>query len=479
MTGRSRPRRGHAIVIGASMAGLLAARILADRFGHVTIIERDVLPDGPVPRKAVPQGAHAHGLLARGLAVMTRLFPDLLSDLVAAGVPHVDFSAIGFHQFGVWKRRRRTGIDGVMLTRPFLEWHVRRRVAARRDVTVLAGHRVTSLGTTGHDRRVAGVTAQGPGAEAVALEADFVLDASGRGSRTPAMLQALGLGGPEESTIGVDLAYATRLYRRQGFPGSWKGLLVMPRPPRQRRMGVLLAVEDDRWICTLGGWHGDHPPADERAYLDFARSLPVPELHDVIAASEPLSPIGVYKFPASRRRHYERIALPSGFVVMGDALCSFNPVYGQGMTVSALQADILEAWLHEAPAASTEVLQRRLAAVVESPWLLAAGEDLRWPATRGPRSLGTTLVNAYIGRLHRAAALDDDVVLAFYRVMHMLEEPATLFRLPMVARVLARSTFGGRTATLEDSGTGPGSHDGRVRSLIASTRVAAGMLRFF
>jgi 2-polyprenyl-6-methoxyphenol hydroxylase-like FAD-dependent oxidoreductase len=472
----ARTRRGHAIVIGASMAGLLAARVLAEGFGRVTIIERDAAPDGSAHRKGVPQGAHAHGLLARGLGVMTRLFPDLLPDLVAAGVPHVDFSALGFHQFGVWKRRCRTGIDGVMLTRPFLEWHVRRRVAALANVTILAGHRVTSLGTTGNDRHAAGVTALGDAGDAVALEADLVLDASGRGSRTPGMLQALGLGGPEESVIGVDLAYATRLYRRHDFTGSWKGLLVMPRPPRGRRMGVLLAVEGDRWVCTLGGWHGDHPPPGEAGFLDFARSLPVAELHDVIANSEPLSPIGVYRFPASLRRHYERMALPSGFAVLGDALCSFNPVYGQGMTVSAVQADVLATWLRESPAASTAVLQQRLAAVVDNPWLLAAGEDLRWPATRGPRSLGTTLVNAYIGRLHRAAALDDAVTIAFYRVMHMLEEPETLFRPAMVTRVLSRSALGGRPATLEDSGPyAPPSRGGRAGDVMREAR----MLRFF
>lgn len=432
------------------MAGLLATRVLADRFGHVTLIDGDLLPDGPAHRKRVPQGAHAHGLLARGLGVMTRLFPDLLPSLVAGGASHDDFSAIAFHQFGVWKRRCRTGIDVVMATRPFLEWHVRRRVSALANVTILGGHRAMTLGTVGDDRHVAGVTARSADGHTVGLEADFVLDASGRGSRTPAMLAALGFGSPAESTVGVDLAYATRLYRRRGFPGPWKGLLVMPKPPAGRRMGALLAVEDERWVCTLGGWHRDHPPADERGYLDFARSLPVPEVHRVIAASEALSPVAVYKFPASLRRHYERMALPPGFAVMGDALCSFNPVYGQGMTVAAMQAEVLEIWLREGGAASTLPLQDRLAAVVENAWLLAAGEDLRWPATQGPRSLTTTLVNAYIGRLHRVAALDDDVTVAFYRVMHMIDEPATLFRPAMVARVLARSALGGRPATLQD-----------------------------
>jgi len=352
----SRGRRGHAIVIGASMAGLLATRVLADGFRRVTLIERDALPDGPALRKGVPQGGHAHGLLARGLQALTRLFPDLLPDLEAGGALHEDFSAIAFHQAGVWKRRCRAGIDGVMVTRPFLEWHVRRRLTALPNVTVLDRHRVTSLGVSSEERRVAGVTALSACGDAMALEADLVVDAAGRGSRSPAMLQTLGLGAPQESAVGVDLAYATRLYRRRGFPGPWKGLLVMPTPPRGRRMGVLLAVEGDRWICTLGGWHGDHAPADDAGYLAFARSLPVPDLHDVIAASEPLTPVATYRFPASLRRHYERMALPAGFAVMGDALCSFNPVYGQGMTVAAAQAEALETWLREGPAVTTAAL---------------------------------------------------------------------------------------------------------------------------
>jgi hypothetical protein len=247
--------------------------------------------------------------------------------------------------------------------------------------------------------------------------------------------------------IGVDLAYATRLYRRHGFPRAWKGLLVMPKPPAERRMGVLLAVEDDRWVCSLGGWHGDHAPAEDAGFLAFARALPVPDLHDVIVDAEPASAIAVHKVPSSRRRHYERMTLPEGLVVMGDALCSFNPVYGQGMTVSALQAEQLDIWLRGrlgAGAARTGRLQTRLGKAVENPWLLAAGEDLRWPETRGPRTPLARLVNSYVACVHRAAAVDDGIATAFYRVMHMLDEPGVLFRPGTVARVLARSLQRGR-----------------------------------
>ena len=359
---------------------------------------------------------------------------------------------MAFHQFGVWKQRSRPGIEGVMLTRPFLEWHVRRRVAALPNVTILPRHRVDALATTDGGARVTGVRVTDGEGRTFTLESELAVDASGRGSRTPQMLVDLGLGRPVESVIGVDLAYATRLYRRRGFPGSWKGLLVMPTPPRERRMGALLAVENDRWICSLGGWHGDHAPADEAGYLAFARGLPVPDLHDVIAGAEPVSPIAIHKVPSSRRRHYERMRLPEGFVVLGDALCSFNPVYGQGMTVSALQAERLESWLRErrtgaGDRAPTARLQAVLASAVDTPWLLAVGEDMRWPETQGPRSVATSLVNAYVSLVHRAAAADAGIATVFYRVMHMLDEPGALFRPRTMLRVLARSMRSGQPRT--------------------------------
>jgi 2-polyprenyl-6-methoxyphenol hydroxylase-like FAD-dependent oxidoreductase len=348
-----------------------------------------------------------------------------------------------------------------MLTRPFLEWHVRRRVAALPNVTILAQHRVEALATAKGHRRAAGVRVTSGDARTFTVDADLVVDASGRGSRTPEMLMGLGLGRPEESNVGVDLAYATRLYRRRGFPDSWNGLLVMPRPPHERRMGVLLAVEADRWICSLGGWHGDHAPADEAGYLAFARGLPVPDLHDLIADADPVSAIAIHKVPSSRRRYYERMALPEGFVVLGDALCSFNPVYGQGMTVGALQAEQLESWLGERRGAGrlsapTAELQKALAAAVENPWLLAVGEDLRWPQTQGPRSIVTSLVNSYVALIHRAAAADTGVATAFSRVMHMLDEPRSLFQPRMIARVLARSVVRGLSRKHEGATAGPG-----------------------
>jgi 2-polyprenyl-6-methoxyphenol hydroxylase-like FAD-dependent oxidoreductase len=190
-------RSEHAIVVGASMSGLLATRVLAEHFSRVTLIDRDVLPDAPAGRKAVPQGAHAHGVLGRGLGVMTRLFPDLLPALVEGGGLYLDFSALAFYQFGVWKQRSRPGIDGVMLTRPFLGWQVRHRVPALRNVTVLAEYRVTALATADGKHRVTGVSGTGPGGRPFTLEGELVLDASGRGSRTPEMLAALGLGRPD------------------------------------------------------------------------------------------------------------------------------------------------------------------------------------------------------------------------------------------------------------------------------------------
>jgi hypothetical protein len=262
----------------------------------------------------------------------------------------------------------------------------------------------------------------------------------------PGWLEKLGYAAPPVSEIKVGVGYATRLYRRTAFPSTWrrsKGIVVMPTPPKGKRACVLFAVEGGRWMCTLQGWLQDHPPVDDVGYLEFARSLPVPDVYDVISRCEPLSPIEVYKFPSSTRRHYERIALPDRVLVVGDAVCSFNPIYGQGMTVSALEAKALGEALEKARRGSaieltglTRPLQRTMGKLIEGPWRMGAGEDLRYLDIEGHRSLSGDLLNGYIARVHRVVERDEHVLRAFYRVMNMLAPPTLLFHPAVVARVL-------------------------------------------
>jgi 2-polyprenyl-6-methoxyphenol hydroxylase-like FAD-dependent oxidoreductase len=418
--------RTTAVVIGGSMAGLLAARVLSSRFARVVIVERGDLPAGPEVRRPAPQAAHAHVLLAGGLQVMAGLFPDLIDGLRAEGAVDFDVGdAAEWHHFGVCKRRKPLGIGALSMTRPVLEAQVRRRVLALANVQALAGHKATALHC--QDGRVAGLQVSAEGGER-RLDADLVVDASGRGAVTPQLLAPLGLPAIPESQIKIGVGYATRQYQRTVEP-RWEGFLITPTPP-ETRGGILLKVEGGRWLCTLVGCLGDHPPDDEAGFLSYARGLPSSGLHDMIAASRPLGPILLHKFPSSLRRHCERVTLPAGLVVMGDALASFNPIYGQGMTVAALEAALLGDQLDGARddlAGFTRRFQRRAARIVDVAWAQATGEDLRYPQVQGARPLALRLVNRYVARVHRASGSDDAAVAAFHRVLHVLAPPTVLF----------------------------------------------------
>lgn len=430
-----------AVVIGGSMAGLLAARVLAVHFRRVTIVEKDDLCEGPGLRKGVPQGAHVHTLLLKGLEIVSELLPGLREALVDGGAIEADVGTVDWYQSGVWKLRVPTGQRGLLLSRPLLEREVRRRVSSLPNVAFLWGRKTAGLLAAANCREIEGVKLERKTGESEELRADLVVDASGRGSQAPHWLAALGFPVPEQTEVESGVTYVTRVFRRVRS-GADRPLIIYPAPPEQRHFGVLFPVEGGRWICSLGGYLGDHPPGDEAGFLEFARGLPVGELYDAIRGAEPGGAIQRYRIPASRRRHYERVRrMPERFIVLGDALCSFNPLYAQGMTVAALEAKALGACIREQRKGGLRGLshyfQRRAAKVVDDPWKLAIGEDFQYPETKGRRPFGTSVVNAYVARIHRAVAHDPEVLLAFYRVVHMLDRPVSLFRPRIALRALA------------------------------------------
>ncbi len=454
---------GHAVVIGGSMAGLLAARVLAAHFARVTVVERDRLPAAPAFRAGVPQSRHVHVLLARGCTLLERLFPGLVADLEAAGALPVDWPAdVLWLTPAGWSDRFRTGLSILCCSRELLEVTVRRRLTALQGVRFLEQHDVVGLVASPDGRGVEGVALRArdgaPGSPAT-LAADLVVDASGRDSQTPRWLAALGYAPPAETRVNARLGYASRYYARpKGFRPDWQVLFFHAKPPTMRRGGALFPIEGDRWLVTLAGMGGDYPPTDEAGFLAFARSLRSPILYEAVRTAEPLSPIHGYRRTENQMRHYERLARwPERLLVVGDAVCAFNPIYGQGMTVAALSAATLHRCLREqARAGGLTRLGRRFQRAVAqrgaTAWLMATGEDFRFPTTEGPRpGPATRLLQRYLDRVLAAATVDARVSLALGQVMNLAAPPATLLAPPIALRVLralrARTPAAPPTAT--------------------------------
>jgi 2-polyprenyl-6-methoxyphenol hydroxylase-like FAD-dependent oxidoreductase len=432
----------HAVVLGGSITGLLAARVLADHYAQVTVVERDRLLDWPSGRKGVPQGAHVHGIWPRGLDFIDQLLPGLKVALIAGGANVGDVAGcVNWHQFGGLKLRKPVGIAATMASRPFLECEMRRRVLGLRNVVVMEECAVAGLRTDLSGQRIDGVGLWIRGSSASCIDADVVVDATGRSGQAVRWLEALGYERPPESTVRIDLSYATRSCVRQ--PGqSTIGHIVFPTPPAGRRGGVAFAVEGNRWLVTLIGFMGEQPPTDMAGYVEYARSLPFAAIHDIVGSSQEEQTTALFKFPGNLRRHYEQMPrLPEGLLVMGDALASFNPAYGQGMTVAAMQAQVLQDCLRTAysDAGLAKRFFKSAAKMIDVPWAIATGEDLRYPQAEGHRPALLSPLNAYLSRVHQAATVDAAVCKAFFGVASLQCPPKSLLTPAMIWRTLRGS----------------------------------------
>jgi len=435
----------HAIVIGASMGGLLAARALAEDFDTVTLLERDVFPLADVSRKGVPQGDHAHGLLARGRSVIEAFFPGWTDEVVAAGGSLGDLARdVAWYGHGVALKSAPSDLVGLLASRPVLEGHVRRRLLALQNVRAIENCAVQGLAASADTSTVTGVHVRIDGGAEQVIAADLVVDASGRGSQSAAWLDSLGYARPAEERIEIGLGYTTRLYRRRPTDLGGKTAVVVAGSEPNWRNGVILFQSEDCWIVSVGGYFGDVAPDNPQMFAAYAGSFPTQEIHDIVAQAEPLSDFRSYRYPANLRRRYERLArFPTNYLVFADAICSFNPVYGQGMTVAAQQAMLLR----DAVRAGTDDLARRFfkaaAHVIDTPWDIAVGNDLRHPQVKGPRPAKVKFINWYIGKLHLAAERDGELAKAFLRVANLEAPPQSLLHPAIVSRVI-RGNLGRR-----------------------------------
>lgn len=444
--------RRQAIVIGGSIAGMVAARVLADHFDQVLIVERDDLPAGQEHRPGAPQARHLHFILKRGLMVIDELFPGVKPDLLEAGCLLVDQGRDVqiLYPYG-WSPRVPTGFEVFTFSRPLFEATLRRHLLANPKIALLDGHEVCGLAADEERLRVNGVRVRArqrtdgqPGEETL-LPAALVVDASGRPSEAPRWLSALGFPAPEETVIDAFWGYATRLYELPGdAPVDWKVTLCLNRPPYQTRACAMQQIEGNRWQLSVAGVMRDYPPTDEAGFLQFTKLLATRVVYNTIKDARPLSGIRGFRRTSNRLRHFEKLErMPEGFLAIGDSVCAFNPIYGQGMTVACLSALELGAWLRESGAGRLDGLafQKRIAKLVNAPWAMATGADLRWPATQGGEiTLQVRFMHWYIDQILQVIPKSAEVFRRFQLVNHMLAGPETLFH-PAVLGPVLRNAF--------------------------------------
>ncbi|MEU0468277.1 2-polyprenyl-6-methoxyphenol hydroxylase-like oxidoreductase [Amycolatopsis sp. NPDC006131] len=430
--------RTHAVVLGAGMGGLLAARVLAGSYDRVTVVERDHLGETVAHRRGIPQGRHVHALLPRGGEIVEELFPGLLGELVAdGGTVLTDYSRLHFSPGGHRLSPEMELPPMHQPSRPFLETHVRNRLRRLSTVDLRDGCDVTGLTATAAGDRVTGVRLQrrAPGSPEEVLSADLVVDALGRGARTPAWLAELGYRRPAEVEVPVQLRYTSRLVRLR--PGAVPETLVVVGATPERPNGMaLFAYEDDTWLFTVAGYAGDHPSPRYDAMVDFAAQCAPPHLIEALRTAEPLSDVATFAFPASRWRRYDKLRrFPDGLLVFGDAICSFNPIYGQGMSVAALEALALRDCLRQGDRHLARRFFRAAAKPIGVAWKLSVGSDLALPQIEAPRPLPVRLVNRYVAKVLTAAEEDPVVAAQFMRVSAFLDPPSALMRPSILARV--------------------------------------------
>jgi hypothetical protein len=405
------------------MTGLLTARVLSDHFDHVTIIEK--------------------------------LFPGFTNDLFAAGAPTALWGRDNrFYTLGGWTQSFDSGIVSSVCARAELEWLLRRRVSAIQNVEILTEGDVQQLIAGDDGASVVGVSIESRRDHSAENRvANLVVDASGRASKASQWLEQLGYPVPEETVIDAHCGYATRWYE-DGDMGGLVAIGIQPQPNNgQHRGGAILEVQRKQWVVTLVGANGDYPPTDEEGFLEFARSMVSSTVYDFIKGARPISPIYGYRKLDNRMRHYERLARrPENFIVIGDAACAFNPIYGQGMSSAAMEAEelgkLLEAYRGRELAGLAARFQKRLFQLVQGPWLISTSEDMRYPGVEGGHaSLLIRFSHHYFDLMSRAIPYDNTLSLAFMQTMNLLRPSQSLLYPHFALRVLWHTLFRKPTAS--------------------------------
>ncbi|MGB7423825.1 MAG: FAD-dependent monooxygenase, partial [Ornithinimicrobium sp.] len=411
--------------------GLLAAAACADSGRSVTVLERDDPPERPGPRRGVPQGSQPHVYLYRGLLALEELLPGVSAELREAGAVSLDTGELAWLAETGWAPPGRREFEILSVTRPLFEQVLRARVGALPGVRIRDRSRVE--GVRRHDRDGASWLVER--VEGPPVEADLVIDASGRSSRLPVWLEQLGVGPATVSEVDPRIGYATREYAVPRGAVAAAGVVVL-RTPQTQAGGLGLPVEQGHWLVTATGSGDRRPPRDPEEFESFLASLRDGALAEVIGLSEPVGDVRIHRQTGNRRHHYERLRhWPAGLLVIGDALCAFNPVYGQGITVAACEALLLRTALRRglAPGGERRLL-RRFARVAALPWAIATSEDRRYPSCAGSPRRHEVALGRWTQELGRLAGHGDKrAQKAMSQVYHLMGSPLLLFQPHLVA----------------------------------------------
>jgi 2-polyprenyl-6-methoxyphenol hydroxylase-like FAD-dependent oxidoreductase len=438
-----------AIVIGAGISGLSAARALADHFEEVIVLERDELPSGATPRPGVPQGKQAHGLLGGAMKALEELFPGFGRDLVRAGAVTINYGyelLLEFPGLDPFPRREWSWVS-YSLTRPLIELTMRRRLEQTANITLRGGCRALELVGTPDGTLVTGILCESADGALQAIPADMVVDGSKHGAPTLSFLESVGRPLPEETTIGVNIRYATALFAPCfGALGQFKAIVTFPKPPEGIHYGYLLPVENNLWQLLLVGRDNDIPPVDGDAFLSYAQKLSTPTIYNAMKGAKRLSDVARYGFPESRWRHFGRLdSFPRGLLPTGDAICCLNPVYGQGITVAVQEANTLRrllsanAWNADPLATLGMAFLAGAETLIGDPWAISALPDFVYPQTRGERPEDLEDRLKAQGALARIATRDPAVYELFAEVRHLLKPLSALDEPDLVRRVEAET----------------------------------------
>ena len=437
---------GRAVVIGAGIAGLSAARALSDYFEQVVILEADDLPSGPVPRKGVPQGKQVHGLLGGAVKAINELFPGIEEDLVKAGAVSIRNGWDIELEFSVPAPLPRRDLDLLIyaMSRPLLEFTIRQRLEQQRNVTLRWQSRVLEIVGESDGAWVSGIRFRTGNGEIETLSTDFIVDASAQGTPTLSFLKATGRQLPEQTTIGVDIRYATGTFEdiHQKSPANALGVVTFPNAPNSGRCGYLIPIENNRMHLLLSGRGTDAPSADADEYKEYAKGLATPSIYNAIKDANLIGNVSRYDFPESTWRHFGLLGdFPRRLIPVGDAVCRLNPVYGQGMTVAIMEANLLRQLLQNASrevdplSGLGQAFVTEVEKLIEDPWNISAVPDFVYPQTRGERPPNLEDMLKFHGALFRIAAEDPAVHKLLFEVQHLLKLRSALEDPELVSRV--------------------------------------------